>query len=139
MATTNVRRIFVDTNILTRATIDAAPLHNEARTKLDELWSLGAELYISHQVIREYIANATRLQSYSPALPLQVVLEQVEEFQHIFHILSDSPAVLLSLLQLLKTTVVGGKQIHDANIVATMLAFDIDELLTHNLDDFKAV
>ena len=31
----------------------------------------------------------------------------------------------------------GGKQIHDANIVATMLAYNIPCLLTHNVKDFK--
>ena len=30
-----------------------------------------------------------------------------------------------------------GKQVHDANIVATMLAHGIDMLLTLNVDDFK--
>lgn len=28
-------------------------------------------------------------------------------------------------------------QVHDANIVATMLAYGIPRLLTHNVDDFK--
>jgi predicted nucleic acid-binding protein len=129
MATTNGRRIFVDTNILTRATIDVAPLHRQARTN--------AELYISHQVIREYVANATRPQSYTPALPIHAVLKQVEDFRKTFHILPDSPAVLSRLLELVNNVAVGGKQIHDANIVATMLAYKIEELLTHNLTDFQ--
>lgn len=32
---------------------------------------------------------------------------------------------------------IGGKQVHDANIVATMLAYDIPCLLTHNTRDFE--
>jgi hypothetical protein len=31
----------------------------------------------------------------------------------------------------------GGKQIHNANIVATMLAFDIPQLITYNVVDFQ--
>ena len=31
---------------------------------------------------------------------------------------------------------VGGRQVHDANIVATMQAYGIRHLLTHNTDDF---
>ena len=31
----------------------------------------------------------------------------------------------------------GGKQIHDANIVATMLVYGIDTLLTLNVEDMK--
>ncbi|MEH2170887.1 MAG: hypothetical protein V7K41_30400 [Nostoc sp.] len=30
----------------------------------------------------------------------------------------------------------GGKQVHDANIVATMLVYGIPQLLTHNTSDF---
>ena len=130
-------RIFVDTNILTRATFDAVPLHVEARDTLDRLWDEGAELFISHQVIREYVANATRPQTYSPPLPMAAVLEQVENFRSTFHVIPGSPAVLLALLELLGSVAVGGKQVHDANIVATMLAHDIDTLLTHNTRDFR--
>jgi hypothetical protein len=32
---------------------------------------------------------------------------------------------------------VSGKQIHDANIVATMIAYRIEYLLTHNVVDFE--
>lgn len=133
----SVRRIFVDTNVLTRATIDAAPLHSQARVMLDNLWDASVELYISHQVIREYVANATRPQTYSPALPAGAVLEQVEDFRKTFHILPDSSMVLMRLLELVRKVSVGGKQIHDANIVATMLAYEIEDLLTHNVDDFE--
>ncbi len=31
----------------------------------------------------------------------------------------------------------GGRQVHDANIVATMQANGINQLLIHNADDFK--
>jgi predicted nucleic acid-binding protein len=137
MVMTSARRVFVDTNILTRATIDAAPLHVEARAMLDNLWNAGAELSISHQVIREYIANATRPQTYSPPLAVEAVLTQVEDFHKTFHILPDSPAVLVKFLELLRKVPVGGKQVHDANIVATLLAYEIEELLTHNVEDFE--
>ena len=30
----------------------------------------------------------------------------------------------------------GGKQVHDANIVATMLIYGIPQILTHNTADF---
>ena len=32
---------------------------------------------------------------------------------------------------------IGGKQVHDANIVATMLAYGIPCLLAHNTKDFE--
>lgn len=41
------------------------------------------------------------------------------------------------LLDLLQQFSIGGKQVHDANIVATMLISNIPALLTNNTDDFK--
>ena len=32
---------------------------------------------------------------------------------------------------------IGGKQVHDANIIATMKVYDIPALLTHNTEDFE--
>lgn len=45
--------------------------------------------------------------------------------------------VTAQLLTLLTELPGGGKQVHDANIVATMLAFDIPTLLTQNVGDFR--
>lgn len=44
---------------------------------------------------------------------------------------------LRRLLRLLTVTPTGGKQIHDANIVATMMAYNIPVLLTFNRRDFE--
>ena len=49
----------------------------------------------------------------------------------------DTAAVTGQLIKLLEDFKIGGKQIHDANIVATMQAYDIPCLLTHNVKDFE--
>jgi predicted nucleic acid-binding protein len=49
----------------------------------------------------------------------------------------DGPEVRERLLSLLATYPVAGKQVHDANIVATMLANDVTRLLTFNIADFR--
>jgi predicted nucleic acid-binding protein len=46
-------------------------------------------------------------------------------------------AVTNHLLELVEHFNVKGKQIHDANIVATMLAYGIKRLLTFNTADFE--
>jgi hypothetical protein len=53
------------------------------------------------------------------------------------HPVDETQAVTEQLLSLLRLYPTRGKQIHDANIVATMLAYDIDTLLTMNIDDFR--
>ncbi|WP_373526954.1 hypothetical protein [Nostoc sp.] len=48
----------------------------------------------------------------------------------------DSSQVTERLLTLMEEVFSGGKQVHDANIVATMLVYGIPQLLTHNTGDF---
>ena len=47
------------------------------------------------------------------------------------------PAVTESLIALCREVSVGGRQIHDANIVVTMLAHGERRLLTFNTADFR--
>ena len=54
-----------------------------------------------------------------------------------FEILEDGPTVTEWLISLLGEVSVGGRQIHDANIVATMLAHGERRLLTFNTSDFR--
>lgn len=65
------------------------------------------------------------------------VLEQVRLFTEHFEVADDTTMVTAQLLTLLTELPGGGKQVHDANIVATMLAFDIPTLLTQNVGDFR--
>lgn len=52
-------------------------------------------------------------------------------------VLEDGPLVTASLLQICREFVVSGRQIHDANIVATMLTHGERRLLTFNVADFR--
>jgi|LakMenE01Jun11ns_1017448.scaffolds.fasta_scaffold9670723_2 predicted nucleic acid-binding protein len=53
-----------------------------------------------------------------------------------FIVADEAAAVTSQLLTLLQIISLGGKQVHDANIVATMLVHGIERLLTHNVADF---
>lgn len=65
MGTMAARRIFLDTNVLIRASIDTAPLHTIARERIATLEQRRAELWISRQVLREYLAVLSRPQAWS--------------------------------------------------------------------------
>ena len=136
MATKEDNRLFVDTNILVYAAVSQSPFHVEARRAIHARQEAGVELWISRQVLREYLATLSRPQTFSIPQPSEVLIEDVRKLQGCFSIAEDGPAVTSKLLELLKTVPVGGKQIHDANIVATMLAQDIHIILTHNSDDY---
>jgi predicted nucleic acid-binding protein len=65
------------------------------------------------------------------------LIEDIRLFQTRFRVAEDSLQVTERLLVLMEQVSIGGKQVHDANIVATMQAYGISQLLTHNVVDFN--
>jgi len=130
-------KVFLDTNVLLRATIDQIELHHEAQRLVEAQRDFGKELWISRQVIREFMVYITRPQLFFTPMSIAEVEEYVNRVQAIFKVADETAAVTTRLLQLIKHYPTGGKQIHDANIVATMLVNGIDTLLTQNIDDMK--
>lgn len=128
--------LFLDTNTLVYANVIEAPFHEQALTAINAARQAGRTIWISRQVIREYLATLTRPQTFE-RVPKATVLAQVEQFIGQFEVADDTAAVTGQLVVLLENYIVGGKQVHDANIVATMLAYGIPCLLTHNTRDFE--
>jgi predicted nucleic acid-binding protein len=127
---------FLDTNVLVYAASLGAPLHQRAVEELRRRHESKQDLWISRQVLREYLATLSRAQTYSTPRPLLELVEDVRYFQSRFLVADEGPAVTRRLLELIEQTEVGGKRIHDANIVATMLVHGVTELLTNNPGDF---
>jgi predicted nucleic acid-binding protein len=136
MATTAAEPAFVDTNILVYANTSTAPLYSRAQEALMGLVDEGVELWISRQILREYLATLSRPQPFSSPVPSADLIADVTRFLSQFRIAEDGPSVTTNLLSLVATIPVGGKQIHDANIVATMQTHGLRRLLTHNTADF---
>ena len=76
MATTDAE-IFVDTNIWLYATDPASPWNTSAKETLDMLQASGQRLVMSPQVVREYLAVATRPGVIEPAPSLPDLLANV--------------------------------------------------------------
>ena len=129
--------MFIDTNILVNSRISGAPDHAAARESLERAFGEPESLRISRQVIREYLAVVTRNQPWSVNMTREDALEDVSRLIGSFEILEEGPAVTETLVALCREVSVGGKQIHDANIVATMLAHGENRLLTFNVADFR--
>ena len=127
---------FLDTNVLVSASAATAPFHQATLAWMREISETGGTFWISRQILREYLAVLSRPQPYSPPLAVATLLGDVARFQASFGMVEDGPSVTVELLNLLSTIPCGGKQVHDANIVATMLAHGITRVLTHNTSDF---
>jgi predicted nucleic acid-binding protein len=127
---------FVDTNVLVFAASSTAPLHQRASEELRRRGESGQELWVSRQVLREYLATLSRPQTFAKPRQARELVSDVRYFLSHFQLAEEGPAVTETLLELIEKVEIGGKQIHDANVVATMLASGIPSLLTHNVGDF---
>ena len=128
--------MFIDTNILINARIREAPEHDRTRLRLERAFQ-EEQVRISRQVLREYLSVVTRPQTWLFAISIGEALDDVNRFIQAFEVLEDGPWVTEALDALCRETPVGGSQIHDANIVATMLAHGEHRLLTLNVSDFR--
>jgi predicted nucleic acid-binding protein len=93
--------VFIDTNVLVYATRRTASEHAAAQAALARLEGEGRSLWISFQIVREYLAAVTRPQATSPALPMATAIADVRRFQQVFYVAEDRPVVLDRLLALL--------------------------------------
>jgi len=123
--------VFIDTNVLVYAAVEDSPFHLRARQMMEACFASSAPVWISRQVIREYMAIMTRQPPNIPVIPMATTAKQVLHFQSLFRIAEDGPAVTENLLELVQRFPVAGKQI------PTMRAYNIDTLLTLNYDDFR--
>jgi predicted nucleic acid-binding protein len=79
----------------------------------------------------------TRPQPAGAQLGLDVVVDDIRRFASTFNVAEDGPGVTDRLLWLLQRHPTAGRQVHDANIVATMLVHDLGRLMTFNATDFR--
>lgn len=128
--------VFIDTNVLVYATATEAPLHAAATEALRQLHRQGETLWLSRQVVREYLATLSRPQPWADRLPTDELLRRVALWQSRCRVADEDAEVAARLLELVRAVPLGGRQIHDANIVATMLHYGLSRLPTHNVGDF---
>jgi len=129
--------IFIDTNLLIYATSDESPFQNRSVELINRLMKDGIPCVISPQIIREYLVVFTR--GLSPTDPARAAaLSNIHKFLEAFILLEENQQTVARLSAIVADGKAGGKQIHDANIVAVMQVHGVKRLVTHNLDDFKA-
>lgn len=138
MTMTDANSIFLDTNILLRLSIKTAPLHSVIDEYIAQKAGEGYRFWISRQIIREFLVQVSRTGSIvQQPLSLEQMQAFIATFNMVYQIADETKIVTDHLLTLLQEIPTGGKQIHDANIVATMLAYGVPNLITLNLEDMK--
>ena len=127
-------RLFVDLNVLIFASRPHAANHAAAVAALETAEAAGDELWISRQVVREFLVNLTRPGGVE--VSHSVAADLAQGLMSRFTVADETAEVTDRLLDLLRTVGFRGKNVHDANVVATMLAHGVPRLLTHNVKDF---
>ena len=128
--------MFIDTNVFVHARMGDGVVQGTARQRLRNAME-SERVFISRQVLREYFAVVTRPDIWPAALPPGDAIDDIRRLIERFEILTGGPSVTSTLLALCREVPVLGTQIHDANIVATMLARGERQLLTFNGPDFR--
>src|SRR5262249_46941624 len=113
------------------------PEHRDALRVLNDWAAAKAGLCTSGQVLREYLTVATRPAAINGlGLKLPDALGNVRAIRERTTLLAEDSRVTDRLLGLLADVECLGKQVHDANLVATMLVHGIGTIVTMNLRDF---
>lgn len=131
-------RVMLDTNIFLAATDQSRAEHRDALTLLNRWPDGNTALFVSGQILREYLAVATRpADSNGLGLKPAGATGNVRAIQQRTALLTEDSRVAERLLRLLDDIQFGGRQVHDANIVATMLVHGVGTVVTMNTGDFQ--
>jgi predicted nucleic acid-binding protein len=131
-----IDKLFIDTNILIYATLIGSPFHITAWQKLQDFQNAQTQLWVNRQVIREYLSTISKLSTSNPRVVASVHLADLQVLLEDFTIADENEFTTRELFYILEQVAYGRKQVHDSNIVATMMANNIQYILTHNVDDF---
>lgn len=68
--------VFVDTNVLVYAAVEDSPFHHLAIRSMEPIFAASTPVWISRQVIREFIAIMTRPVPGVPDIPTLTTVKQ---------------------------------------------------------------
>ncbi len=129
-------KLVIDTNILIYAHLPNEHFHLVAKNKLEELAD-EFDLIITRQIIREFLKVKSLIMHQNNKFNSKELIRDAEFFEENFTILNENKNTTDNLLHLIDAYQVKGNQIHDCNIVASMLENQVFKIFTHNIKDFK--
>lgn len=106
---------------------------------LRKLRGANEALYYTPQVLAEFWNVCTRPESARGGLGLSVehTVGKVRLIEKHFRLLPDSMATLIHWRKLVSDFKIKGVKVHDAKMIALMIAYDIPYLVTFNEKDFQ--
>jgi predicted nucleic acid-binding protein len=127
-----------DTNVMWRRFAPADASYSRVKAALDALILSGDSVYITSQNLVEFQSLATRPQNVNGlGFTPQQANEKAREMEAFFPLLLETPEIYLHWRNLMEKYEVSGRQVHDARLVAVMLAHNITHSLTMNPQHFR--
>ena len=136
MTSADADSLLVDTNVLVYAASPRSPFHAPALGALIRHRAAGRPLWISTQIVREFLVVMCNPSLTTPALSPERAALAVRYLLRRFHVAEDTTEVSRALSRLLTLLPAGARRIHDGNLVATCQVCGIRAILTHNPGDF---
>lgn len=128
----------LDTNVWLRVVQSESPHHRVAVDALAAILGQGDEIFVTPQNLIEFWSVASRPRDANGlGWTVEAVGLEIDRVLAQFPLLDDTAAVFVHWLGLVTQHRVSGRRVHDARIVAVMLAHSISHLLTFNHDDFR--
>ena len=128
----------VDTNVLLRFSRLENPRYQISRDAVHKLEADGHQLQTTLQNFAEFWNVSTRPTERNGFGRTSVETDELlQDLEKAFPLLPDSPKVYTVWRRLVMDYDVSGVQVHDARLVATMIAYNVTRILTFNITDFE--
>ncbi|MDJ0578630.1 PIN domain-containing protein [Crocosphaera sp.] len=128
----------LDTNILLRMIDLDHPMNKDVTNSIKSLRSQNEQLFIISQNLIEFWNVCTRpLEKNGLGMTVSETEGEVSRIENIFIVLPDTSKIYLQWRNLVKKYQVKGVKVHDTRLVAAMLVYEIDKILTFNVNDFR--
>lgn len=128
----------LDTNIWLRTVQRESPHHSLAVEALATLLAQSDEVFITAQNVIEFWSVATRpAEANGLGWTVETARLEIDRLQAQFPLLDETADVFGHWVSLVTVAQVIGRRVHDARLVAVMLAHGITHLLTFNHHDFR--
>jgi predicted nucleic acid-binding protein len=130
----------LDTNVLLRMSDRTSPVNLLAGRATATLLRQRARVFITSQNIIEFWVVATRpAQVNGLGWSVEQTRTEIEQILNQFPQLEETPQIFHHWFNLVTSYQLQGKRVHDARLVAVMLAHGVTHLLTFNPDDFRSI
>ncbi len=118
-------KLLVDTNVLVYAPLEDSPFFHQSHSAIAYYSTGGFEIWIARQIIREYLVTKSRLMIEANKYDNEQLLIELTYLVDNYQVADETDQTTFILSELLSKYKIAGKQIHDANIVATCLQNNI--------------